>query len=370
MASKPAENARMNGPLPRLTPVLHGAGRGGILLTLCVLLAGATEPVPQAPADEALPEVVARVGDRVITGAEFKRDLEFRWRRIELLQGRPITVDGAFRLDTLNALINGQILQILAENSGIAIPDEAVQAEFAKRRATIPTEEAFQAYLKRMGLTRERLLEEIRTRLLTEAYVDRETPGIQVSEEDIREEYRRAVKDGRMTRPSETVDVAQILVHVPPGPPESWAEGRKRIEDARNRVLAGEDFREVAREVSDDPASKERGGLLLESVPGQMPQVVVQQMEGLPLGQLSEPFKSAAGWHIIKILSRNPEGVIPFEKVRGLIRDQLLEGRRNLVLNRLVDNARILIPVEIYRASVAEVAPADAGTTKQRTEAE
>ncbi len=84
----------------------------------------------------------------------------------------------------------------------------------------------------------------------------------------------------------------------------SREEARLRIERIRQRILNGEDFATLARATSDDKASAAEGGSLGWSSPGSMVPVFEAQMNKLKPGEISQPFLTRFGWHIVQVLSR------------------------------------------------------------------
>ncbi|MGK0673101.1 MAG: peptidylprolyl isomerase [Halothiobacillaceae bacterium] len=81
-------------------------------------------------------------------------------------------------------------------------------------------------------------------------------------------------------------------------------EARRRLLELRERILKGEDFATLARTYSDDKNSAERGGDLGWIRPGMMVEAFEQVMNSTAPGQLSEPFRSPFGWHILQVLER------------------------------------------------------------------
>ncbi|MDM7322072.1 MAG: peptidylprolyl isomerase [Gammaproteobacteria bacterium] len=81
-------------------------------------------------------------------------------------------------------------------------------------------------------------------------------------------------------------------------------EARRRLAELRERILKGEDFTALARTYSDDKASAERGGDLGWIRPGMMVEDFEQIMNATAPGQVSEPFRSPFGWHIVQVLER------------------------------------------------------------------
>lgn len=81
-------------------------------------------------------------------------------------------------------------------------------------------------------------------------------------------------------------------------------EARRRLNELRERILKGEDFATLARTYSDDKGSAERGGDLGWARPGMMVEAFEQVMNSTAPGQLSEPFRSPFGWHILQVIER------------------------------------------------------------------
>jgi peptidyl-prolyl cis-trans isomerase C len=90
--------------------------------------------------------------------------------------------------------------------------------------------------------------------------------------------------------------------------------------EARARLVAGADFGELAKQVSDDPAARGDGGKLGYFGHGRMdPDFTTAAFALKNVGDLSEPVKSAFGWHIIRLDGRRPPGEIPFERAKKQI---------------------------------------------------
>jgi peptidyl-prolyl cis-trans isomerase SurA len=83
-------------------------------------------------------------------------------------------------------------------------------------------------------------------------------------------------------------------------------DARNRLNDLRDRIEHGTDFGELARLHSDDPSAA-RGGDLGWITPGDVVPEFEHAMDALKLGQVSEPFKSPFGWHIVQVLERRDQ---------------------------------------------------------------
>lgn len=120
----------------------------------------------------------------------------------------------------------------------------------------------------------------------------------------------------RWTLP-ESVQVSHILVETGK---RSDDDARSLAAQARARVLAGEDFAEVARSLSEDPSAKRNGGRIGIVQKDRYDPAFAKAAYALKEpGEISMPVRSTFGWHIIKLESRQPSRVIPYEEARPKI---------------------------------------------------
>tara|TARA_B100001057_G_scaffold238277_1_gene238594 strand:- start:24 stop:1313 length:1290 start_codon:yes stop_codon:yes gene_type:complete len=81
------------------------------------------------------------------------------------------------------------------------------------------------------------------------------------------------------------------------------------INDIYDRLNQGEDFKQLARQFSEDPGSKMDGGELGWSNPGDYDPIFESTLNATTIGSLSKPVKSSFGWHIIEVMDRRNEDV-------------------------------------------------------------
>ena len=79
---------------------------------------------------------------------------------------------------------------------------------------------------------------------------------------------------------------------------------RNTLTSLRERILAGESFSALAKEFSQDPDTRANGGELPWLAGGQMPVAMDNATSQLAVGQISPPFRTQFGWHIVEILER------------------------------------------------------------------
>jgi peptidyl-prolyl cis-trans isomerase SurA len=170
---------------------------------------------------------------------------------------------------------------------------------------------------------------------------------------------REAPAPDRQTLVTET-RARHILLKT--SPQLSDDEARQRLDQLRQRIRGGEDFAALAQEYSDDKASGARGGELGWVAPGMVVPQFEQEMKSLQPNQISAPFKTQFGWHIVQVLERRQGRASP-EMERARVREALLRRRSDeeweLFLRRLRNEAF----VEVRLQSVAS-APAVEATTK------
>ncbi len=86
-------------------------------------------------------------------------------------------------------------------------------------------------------------------------------------------------------------------------------QAKELINNIYERLSDGEDFKQLARQFSEDPGSKMDGGELGWSNPGDYDPVFEKTLNATEIGKLSEPVQSSFGWHIIEVLDRRNEDV-------------------------------------------------------------
>jgi peptidyl-prolyl cis-trans isomerase SurA len=98
------------------------------------------------------------------------------------------------------------------------------------------------------------------------------------------------------------VNVRHILIK--PSEIRSEAETKRLVERLYQRVKAGEDFAELAKSFSEDPGSALNGGLLSWIDPNALVPEFREVMNSTPSGELSKPFKTTYGWHVLQVMGR------------------------------------------------------------------
>jgi peptidyl-prolyl cis-trans isomerase SurA len=123
---------------------------------------------------------------------------------------------------------------------------------------------------------------------------------------------------------------------------------RQKLTDLRTRILKGEDFAGLAHTSSEDPGSASEGGDLGWAGPGNFVPEFEQVVAGLKENEISEPFKTQFGWHIVQVLGRREFDNTDELKRRHAaeeIRASKADEETELWLRRLRDEAYVELRV-------------------------
>lgn len=104
------------------------------------------------------------------------------------------------------------------------------------------------------------------------------------------------------------------------------AQAQAEARALHERIQAGESLAALARQYSDDPGSRQSGGELGWVSPGQMVPEFEQAMQQLAVGEVSQPVRSAFGWHVIQVEARQEADMTASHR-RQQVRQLLAERR-------------------------------------------
>ncbi len=174
-------------------------------------------------------------------------------------------------------------------------------------------------------------LEALKKKLVIRTFLDSKT-GESITDADLKKEYD-AVTAGE--KDEREVRARHILLAT-----------EKEAKEARKKIEDGKSFEAVAREYSKDAGSAKQGGDLGYFTKDKMVKEFAEAAFSLKKGAVSEPVKTAFGWHIIKV--EDSRNVVPpsFESMKDQLRANLQERRLNDYVTGLVKSA----DVEVFDA--------------------
>ncbi|MFA6000939.1 MAG: peptidyl-prolyl cis-trans isomerase [Thermoleophilia bacterium] len=215
-------------------------------------------------------------------------------------------------------LVNEEILWFEADKMGITVSDEEINTQVDQYKQSTGGDEQFNAKLSENNMTLDALKERIRKNLLFQKlYPEVTKDAPQITDEQALKYYN---ENPTQFQTGETRKVKHILVK-----DEATANA------VVARLNAGEDFAVIAKEVSIDPGTKDKGGDLGD-VPSTGSGFVAEfetAMKALAAGQTSAPVKTQFGYHIIRVETITPAKQKTFEESKEDIKQGLyMENQR------------------------------------------
>ena len=151
-----------------------------------------------------------------------------------------------------------------------------------------------------------------------------------------------AVRGGDGPMVVEQVHARHILLR--PTEVQDDATTRQRLEDLRERILAGEDFAALASITSEDPSSAAQGGDLGWTGPGSFVPDFDEVLGKLQENEISQPFRTQYGWHIVQMLGKrfhDQSDEVRRQRVLTALRESKVDEETELWLRRLRDEAYV-----------------------------
>jgi len=282
---------------------------------------------------------VAVVGDRSITKEEFDQLID-RARENYAKNKQEFPAAGtpqyvALRRQAMQFLVQREQFEQKADELGLSISDSDVEKQmqtiksqyFGKNgKCDAACEKKYQAEIKKQGVTNEQVRDDVRASVVQNKIYDKVTAGTTVSDKDIEEYYKKNKQN--YIQPASR-DVRHILV-----------KKRALANSLHQRAQGGENFAALAKRFSTDLGTKKQGGKVPISKGRQLPEFDKAAF-ALKKGEISEPVKTSAGWHVILALTDiKKQKVTPLSEVKPAIRQQLLQQEKTAVMKDWVEETQ------------------------------
>lgn len=160
--------------------------------------------------------------------------------------------------------------------------------------------------------------------------------NVQVSEAEARKFYEQ--NQDLFKRDQDELRASHILFSTQVG-----------ADSAYTRLKKGEDFARLAEALSLDSQTKNSGGDIGFFNLSTMHPVIAKVAFGLKTGEVSAPFKTEMGYHILKVTDRKPTGSVrDFEEIKVRITGQLLQEKRNQTISNLLAELKKKAKIERF----------------------
>ncbi len=271
-------------------------------LALAAVAVSAQKAPSAPPRPAALDRVVAVVNDEAVTQydlEEAKRIVLQQLKQQNVQQPAPDVLDKQL----LERLVTERALLQYAKESGIKVDDTQVERTIQRiAEDNKMTLDALRQALAKDNVPYAKYRDDVRNEIIIQRLREREVENrITVSEAEV-EQYLATIK--AQSGGEAEYRLAHILVLVPEQASSAQIDAkRRRAEEALKSINEGTDFAQVAAGFSD--ASDALSGGNLGWRPGaRLPTVFTEVVRGMKVGDVSGLLRSAAGFHIVKLLER------------------------------------------------------------------
>jgi peptidyl-prolyl cis-trans isomerase SurA len=314
-------------------------------------------------ADNIVDEIIARVGDFIITRADYEKG---KSTQIDELKERfPSNWQSKWaekQKDVLRELIDQQLLLDKGKDEGITGEVETTKRlDEIRKSMSLTSMEDLQKAAEQQGVSYEDFKERIRIGIVTQQVISREVGSkIHITAEEVQTWYQQHQQD--LSVP-EHVKLAEILISTqPPKPaaekgkdqaalpmplnedPVIAAQAEKHAKDVLEQLRKGAKFEELAKKESNGPTAAQ-GGDLGSFGRGELAKELEQKTFALKTGEYTDVIRTKQGYIIFKVVEHQNAGVPPVkevdEKIRELIYSQKLEPSLRAFLTRLREESYI-----------------------------
>jgi peptidyl-prolyl cis-trans isomerase SurA len=229
----------------------------------------------------------------------------------------------AVRREVLDRLIDEHLITQQATELKLSVTTEEIDRsiEQVKKDNSGMTDAQLLAELARSGQTMESYRREMGKQLLRYRVLGIAVGSkITVSDTDVQNYYDRNMKSGANAR----VRASHIFISIPEDADtaavlEKETLAKKLLERARG----GEAFAKLAREFSENPATRQEGGDLGFFGRDELPKPIEELVFSMRIGEIRGPVRADRGFHIIKLVERRARDVKPLVEIREDLRNQL-----------------------------------------------
>lgn len=246
-------------------------------------------------------KIIAKIDNYIV----LKSELEMAYQGY-LAEGHPASEETKCQI--LNHLILNKLMVAKAEIDSVVVTDAEVDGNTEQRMQMIlqnsgnSPEQLERAYGKSLEQIKLELRDQIREQLVAREMTAVITKDITITPSEVKRFFNKMPSDS-LPFYSSDVEVGQI-VRVAKVSNSQKEEAKRRLSELRDRLLKGESFSELAMKNSDDQSAQYNGGDLGYAGRGAM----VPQFEAvafkLKTGEISQPFESPFGFHIMQLIDR------------------------------------------------------------------
>ncbi len=268
-------------------------------------------------------KIVALVGSDIILQSEVEERAAPMMADIAAISnpGQRAARASALRRQILERMVDEQLLLQEASDLKVSVSSEEIDRSIEQIKKDYNLDDTqLREELHKQGLTlatyRQNTKREIlRYRIINIAVGSK----ISVSDADVQTYYERHMQAANIQ-----VRASHIFLAIPEGADAATAQDKeKQAQLLLQRAQSGEDFGKLAREYSEDPATRAEGGDLGWFGKDILPKPIEELVFSMKVDQVRGPVRADRGFHVIKLVGRRAQDPKPLAEVRDQIRGQL-----------------------------------------------
>ncbi|MED5353982.1 MAG: peptidylprolyl isomerase [Nitrospinota bacterium] len=295
-----------------------------------------------------IPKLVARVNGVDIES----KYIQFRLSQIIKKINRPLTIKE--KTSIVKDLIEKEIVRELINQQGkkekLVLDNKMIETELESLRSAYSSGDEFNNALKTRNINLEDIKKSMQIDLNARQLLNAQIKGkINISNEDVKKYYEE--NKSKFQRP-EAYHARHILAAY--FPPEALRNqtikelkknkeffarmAEEKIDKVIEELKKGADFKELAKNQSDDESSRETGGDLDYIYKGIFDASFDEAAEKLNPGEISEKIKTRFGFHVIQLIEKKPPELATFDEMKpGIQKHLFLEEAKKQVASYIED---------------------------------
>jgi peptidyl-prolyl cis-trans isomerase SurA len=293
-------------------------------------------------------KIAAVVGDEIILQSEVEERSTPFMQEVNALPNptQRSARATAVRREVLDRLVDEQLILQQAAELKLSVSSEDVDRSVEQiKKENGLTDAQLTAELQRMGQSTASYRAELKKQILRFRVLNIAVGSkVAVSDTDVQSYYERNIKSGANVQ----VRASHIFITIPETTDNAMVlEKEKVAKKLLSRAEAGEDFAKLARENSEDAATRQEGGDLGYFGRGMLPKPIEELVFSMRAGEVRGPVRADRGFHVIKLVDRRVKDAQPLAEVREDLRNQLRQKEMDRQTKSFLSDLRKKTLVEL-----------------------
>ena len=270
-------------------------------------------------------KIAAVVGDDIVLSSEVEEHAAPFMQEIAAIPNptQRAARAAALRREILDRLVDERLIIQQAAELKLSVSSEDVDRsiEQIKKENGGLTDQQLAAELAKAGQTMASYRQEIKKQIMRYRVLNIAVGSkVTVSDNDVQSYYDGHMKSGDHLE----VRASHIFIAIPENADAVTLQAKERFaKELLERAKAGEDFAKLAKEFSQDPATRDEGGDLGYFGHDMLPKPIEEMVFAMKIGEVRGPVRADRGFHIIKLVDRRAKEVKPLADVKEELRNQL-----------------------------------------------